>query len=235
MKYNLFSDVFGEFGRMSKQAWKIMGLVGLVTAASDVLGWWSGPGLSPIDYLTTVVTVPLRLYAAYHAGILMVSRKTSIVGFLRFVGASFALYSLFLLGILGLFGLLPSPNKTLIVTACLTLLFVGWLAVVFLPAWPIAQALSSGLVSPTRLLRGTKGHRWSLFLIFFVYGSLTKIVPSTMKATNIVEAILYAMGGSVVSVFSFTFFVALSVTAWRYASFNDKELYGDEPRAANVF
>ena len=59
-------------------------------------------------------------------------------------------------------------------------------------------------------------------------------MPSTAKAKSFVEALIYAVGNSAVSIFSITLFVALSVTAWRYAIVSDKALYGDEPRAAGT-
>lgn len=235
MKRNLFSDVFGEFGGLTNQAWIVMGLFGIIMAGADVLGWSRGPGLLPIDYVSVLITAPIGLFAAYFAGMSMVSRRISGIGFLRFIGGVFALFSLSMIGIGGILALLPSPYKSMILTVALTLIFLGWLALIFLPAWPIAQALSSKSIAPTRLLRGTKGHRWSLFLIFFVGGSFNNLVPSTAKAKSFAEALIYAVGNSAVSVFNITLFVALSVTAWRYASANDKALYGDEPRAAGVF
>lgn len=235
MKHNLFSDVVSEFGQLTKQAWIVMGLFGVVMAGADVLGWSSGPGLSSINYVSVLITAPLGLFAAYFAGMSMVSRRMSGIGFLRFIGGVFALFSLLMIGAGGILALLPSPYKSIILTLSLTLMLFGWLVMIFLPAWPIAQALSSKSVSPMRLLRGTKGYRWSLFLISFVSGSFNNLVPSTEKAKSFAEAMIYAAGNSAVSVFTITLFVALSVTAWRYASAKDKALYGDEPKAAGVF
>ncbi|MBW6522127.1 hypothetical protein KZ810_01320 [Sphingomonas sp. RHCKR47] len=235
MKGNLFGDVFGEIGGLPCRAWIVMCLFGIVMAGADVLGWSSGPGLSSIDYVSASITAPLGLFAAYFAGMSMVSRRVSGLSFLRFIFGVFSLFSFLIIGIGSILVLLPSPYKGIILTVALTLIFFGWLALAFLPSWPIAQALSSKLVSPTRLFHGTKGHRGSLFLIFFVGGSFNNLVPSTAAAKSLGEAMVYAVGNSAVSVFTITLFVALSVTAWRYASANDKTLYGDEPRAAGVF
>lgn len=234
VKHNLFSDVFSEFGGLTNQAWLLMCIFGIVMAGADLLGWSGGPGLSPVDYVSVSVTVPLGLFAAYFAGMSMMSRRMSGIGFLRFVGGVFALFSSLMLGIAVILALLPGPYKSMILAVALALMFFGWLVVVFLPAWPIAQALSSKLISPMRLLRGTKGNRWSLFLMSFVDGSLNNLVPSTAKARNFAEAMIYAAGNSVASVFTITIFIALSVTAWRYASVSDQALYGDDPRAARA-
>lgn len=235
MKRNLFGDVFGELGGLSNQAWIVICIFGIIMAAADVLAWTNGPGLSSIDYISALITAPLGLFAAYFAGMSMVSRKVSGLSFLRFIVGVFSLFSFLIIGIGSILALLPSPYKGIILTVAFSLIFFGWLTLIFLPAWPIAQALSSKLVSPARLLRGTKGHRGSLFLISFVGGSFNNLVPSTATANSLGEAMIYAVGNSAVSVFTITLFVALSVTAWRYASTNDNTLYGDEPRAAGVF
>lgn len=235
MKHNLFSDAFGEFGGVSKQGWLAMFIFGAVNAGGDVLAWSDGAGFSSIDYMSAAAATPVALVASYLASMSMISRRESAIGFLRFAAAFFAVFSLFVIGIGGLLEFLPNSHKGFIVPICVILIVLGWLVSIFLPALPVAQALSSKTISPLRLLRATKGHRWSLFLVPFVASALNHILPSTAKAQSLTQAVLYAAGNSAVGVFSLTFFVAVSVTAWRYASANDKKLYGDDPRAVNAF
>lgn len=203
-------------------------LVGVVAATNEWVSWKYGPSLSAVNYIGIVVQVPAWIAAVYISSMAMIGIQLSWSGFARFALSTVTLMLPIIAGVAGILILLPSQHKNLILYVAISLIFFGWIAMTLLPSWPVAQALSRDAVSPYRILKATKGHRWPLFVISFVFVGLNRMVPSTLTARNGGEAAILAMGNGLVSFASIMLAVNLGVTAWRYATRSDPSLQGNE-------
>lgn len=119
---------------------------------------------------------------------------------------------------------LTSPHDVVTVSAIILLFIIGIRFVALLPAWPIAQAISSRFVSPIRIIKATRGYRWSLIAVFFAASSVNKFVPAMSSATNVGEAILIALVGAVVAAATLLLTASIAVTAWKFAVLQDTSL-----------
>lgn len=227
-KQNMFSDVSGELAFLPPRVWLAALAFAIVSSIAEWLGWWSGHGLSAIDYAGLAVTLPAWLAMAYVSSMSLVSRQQSMSSFLRFAATTVILAAPIILG-LTCWLILPSPHKDALLGAGLALIAVGWLAMTFLPALPLAQGLSNSPVSPLTMFKATKGHRWSLVLLSVLTASIDNVVPSTSTARLGAEAALLAVGNGFATAATTLVGACIGVTAWRYASRADGTLYGQVP------
>lgn len=224
---SLFQSAIGEFATLPRPALMVAAIVGAISSVSELLHWWRGPIFTVAGYIVFAVSVPLWLGAIYFSSMAAIGSRMRWHGFLRFIGAMFLAWLPILIGITSLILRLPSSHKNAVLLVSLALICVGWLELTMLPAWPVAQALSLNFVSPIRIARATHGHRWSLISVSLGAGILYRIVPQTSTGHNLGEATVLALGQGFISALTMMVFVAVGVTAWRYAAGNDPSLKGD--------
>ena len=148
-----------------------------------------------------------------------------MVGFIKFTAVTILTFAPILssLAIL-IYASRADLQDGLTVSTVIALLLIGLLFVAFLPAWPIAQAISTQFVTPTRIVKATKGYRWSLILVFLAASSVNKLMPSMSSATNIGEAVALELGGAVVVAATLVLTASIAVTAWKFAVRRDASL-----------
>lgn len=219
--YGLFHKIIAS---VPARAWAAAMVVGLIDVAFG-LARWRGVELSGAGLWGGVGAYIAALIAAvYVVCILTTGLKPTATGGLRFAGAYIGallpvLASLTLLlvagkdgsgrllGMVGIVGLIPT---------------VALLAM--LPAWPPAQAASPTIVSPLRVLAATKGHRWKLFVIFWVLGALNKITPELSPGDGTDRAAMVALIWGVVTTVSVVVFACVHLAAWTLAARTDAGL-----------
>lgn len=231
---NLFSDVFSGFGRLPKKGWWLASIVGSVSSISEFAHWLVGPNLTAADFAIVAFTLPLWLGVSYALSMMMASRQASWSSFIRFAIITVILFLPMIGGFGSMFIASPDASKGLVLSLALLLLVGGWIVLTLFPALPVAQAVSTAFVSPKRVWRATKGHRWSLVVVSFATGSISKLAPEMSMAANSGQAALLAVGHGLVSVGTLLLMNSLGVTAWQYATRNDPSLCGDEPRGAEA-
>ncbi len=155
----------------------------------------------------------------------MVEKPSSVVGFVKFTAVTILTFVPILssLAIL-VYASGAGAHDGLTISIVIALFLVGLLFVAFLPAWPIAQAISAQFVSPMQIVKATKGYRWSLMLVFFATISVNKLVPRMSSTTNVGEAIALALYGAVVAAATLVLTASIAVTAWKFAMRRDASL-----------
>jgi hypothetical protein len=199
--------------------------VAVAFALIDVLSWefkWPDTSTALWSIGPYVLLISAAEYLAV-AGIL--GRQRSVAGYLRFTGT----WTLVFLPIAIAFGLLFCAP--VIGRGAALLLFAGGVAVgfvlmAFLPAWPVAQALSSRFVAPTAVLKATRGFRWGLLGMTLVLGGMNgqHLVPDVREARDLAHALAYAAGEAGISAVSFMYTAAIAASAFTWAARNDDRL-----------
>jgi hypothetical protein len=87
----------------------------------------------------------------------ILSRPPMMAGYLCFLGATVLTFAPIGIAIGIHFGLGEQGSPIIVIMVILELM-----AIVILPAWPVAQAISPVPLSPLHILKATKGHRWGL-------------------------------------------------------------------------
>lgn len=222
---DFFTQTMGEFGTVRKCGLIYVTIAGVLSAIIDLFHWWSGAKFSNFDYALLGVVVLPWLVSAYLTTMTMAERPSSVAGFIKFTAVTILTF----VPILSSFAVLIYASRAGLhdgstVLTVIALLLIGLLFVAFLPAWPIAQAISTRFVSPIRIVKATKGYRWSLILVFFAASGVNKVVPSMSSATNMGEAIALALCGAVVAAATLVLTASIAVTAWKFAVQRDASL-----------
>jgi hypothetical protein len=227
---DFFTQTMGEFGTVPKLGLIYVVIAGALSAITDLVYWGTGSKFSEWNYaLLAVVTLPW-LAAAYATTMTMIEKPSSVAGFVKFTVVTILTFVPILssLAVLVYASGAGAHNGLTISTVLelflVGLLFVAFLLVAFLPAWPIAQAISARFVSPMQIVKATKGYRWSLILVFFGASSVNKLVPSMSSATNVGEAIAFALCGALVAAATLVLTASIAVTAWKFAVRRDASL-----------
>lgn len=222
---DFFTQTMGEFGTVPKRGLIYVAIAGMLSAITDLIHWGNGANLSNSDYALLAIVILPWLVAAYATTMAMVEKPPSLVGFVKFTGVTILTFLPILFGLAVLvYASRAGLHDGLTVSAAIALLLVGLLFAAFLPAWPIAQGIATRFVSPMRIVKATKGYRWSLILVFFAAGSVNKFVPNMSSATNVGEAIALALCGAVVAAATLVLTASIAVTSWKFALRRDANL-----------
>jgi hypothetical protein len=222
---DFFTQTMGELCTVPKRGLIYVTVAGVLSAITDIFHWGSGAKFSNFYYAPLGVAILPWLAAAYATTMTMVEKPSSVVGFIKFTTVTIVTFMPILSSLAVLiYAARAGLHNGFIISTVLTLLLIGLLFVAFLPAWPIAQAISARFVSPMRIVKATKGHRWSLILVMFAASSVNKLVPSMSSATNIGEAIALALFGAVVGAATLVLTASIAVTAWKFAVRRDASL-----------
>lgn len=234
-RQTFLSDAFGEFAGLSNREFLLFALFAIVSALTEILHWSLGTTrVTPYDYAGIAVAAAAWLAVTYVSSMSLVGRQSNLASFSRFAVTSLVVLAPVVAGVVVFAALVPGPYENLGLGVGFSLLLIGMIVLTLLPALPVAQALSIKFVSPLRLARRTKGHRWQLLLALFVSGSINRLSPDTSAARDYWDAILSALGSGLMTSITSLIAMSIGVTAWRYAVRNDPSLYGDEPRGSGA-
>ncbi|QGP78109.1 hypothetical protein [Sphingobium sp. CAP-1] len=222
---DFFTQTMGEFGTVPKRGLIYVSMAGALSAITDLVQWGAGAKFSEWNYALLAVAILPWLAAAYATTMTMVEKPSSVAGFVKFTAVTILTFVPILSSLAVLvYASGAGAHDGLTISTVIALFLAGLLLVAFLPAWPIAQAISTRLVSPMRIVKATKGYRWSLILVLFAASSVNKLVPSMSSATNVGEAIALALCGAVVAAATLVLTASIAVTAWKFAARRDASL-----------
>lgn len=182
---------------------------------------WGWTSIAPFFVLTAT-----WLAGVYVSALGIVGRQTSIRGYARFALTSVA--TIMPLGLTLAIVILGKPYlaqgarvSVLLVGLVLTFVLASLLA-----GWPVAQSVSAGFVSPTRVLRATRGHRGALIFVGFAAAGIGRsdLVPDIAKASNVGEAAFIAIAGGFLSLSFLGLTAAIATAAWQFAARQDDAL-----------
>jgi len=197
-------------------------------ASTDLVAWWQGVEAGPFRWFEAGIQLLLTLGAIYLAASDILNSRVTWLGSLRFIATAVLLFLPFAatFGILILIKPLISEGWRLIILFGGVLF--GMAVIALLPAWPLAQAVQTTLVSPLMILRSTRGHRGGLILISFALGAINKadFIPAMRTANNFGEAALIAAGQSLMGFVSIAFTASIAATALQFGARQDGRMGG---------
>lgn len=215
----------GEFGTVPRRGLFCVAIVAVLTVSTDLFYWTNGSKFSDLHYAILGILIFPWFVAIYAVAMSMIERSLSVFGLFRFTAINIVTMAPILtcLAVL-IYAARNGSQDGLTSLIVIVLLLIGLLFVAFLPAWPIAQAVSTRFVNPMRIVKATKGYRWSLILVFFTTSSVNKFAPSISSASNVGEAIGLASIDAIVTAATTLLTASIEVTAWKFASKRDASL-----------
>lgn len=217
---------FSEFGtsisEVGRLALIIAAAICLASAGVDVAIWVNGGSL-PFTAFIFMALIPAYVGAIYLATLSILCRNPTATGYLRFLAATAMTVAPFGIAIGAYFSLGEQGGPISVVMAIL-----GLTAIWMLPAWPIAQALSTTPLSPWRVFKATSGHRWGLIIGASAVSAFNKFDMDIAKASSTAEALLRGVGEAGIGTIAIAVLAAFTATAFRFALRNDPGLYGTE-------
>lgn len=223
-----FSDFTASATEISRSALIMIVVVCFASTGADIAAWAWGKSL-PFLPLTFAAFVPAYVGAIYLAVMSILSRWSTFPGYLRFLATTVLTFAPFGIAV-GAYYATPDQAVPIIVV----IVIIGIIAIIMLPAWPAAQALCPAALSPLRVLKATKGHRWGLILGTSAVSAINKIDMKVAEAGSANEAILGALVAAALGIISTVLLAVLTAMAFRYAVRNDPDLYGSEAQAEGV-
>lgn len=227
MKQPTFTNAFFQNIRLvPRVALAMMFAVAVVSALIDVAWWDSGQPDLPMGMWLLLPNALIIGAVEYFAVTGVIRTSRSLWGFTRFACTSVAVV-LPLLAAFGLLFAIPFIGKGVALALFVLVAIGGFLVVAFLPAWPVAQAVSSGFVSPTRVVRATKGFRWSLVTMALILSAFNRqdLLPRVKDAHDLSHAFAYAAGEAGITALSMIYTAVIAATAFEFARRNDARLW----------
>lgn len=222
MTGTFFSDFGTSISEIGRLAIIVTAAVCLVSAGVDIAAWMNGGSLPFLAFIFLAL-VPAYVGAIYLAIMSILSRSPTMAGYLRFLGATVLTFAPIGIAV-GAHFVLGEQGVPIIVV----MVILGLMAIVILPAWPVAQALSPAPLSPLRVFKATKGHRWGLVIGTSAVSAFNKFDMDVAAAGSVIEAFLRGLGATGIGTISAAVLAAFTATAFRFAIRNDPGLYGVE-------
>ena len=224
------TSIAQNIGKIPRPVIASMFVVAVIFALVDVAFWAKGWKPWPTG-LWLLIPYALALSSVEYLGITGVVRVApSMRAYIRFACTSTLMLLPLALAIAVLFAA-PIIGRTAVVIAFGVGAVAGLAIVAFLPAWPVAQAFSSSIVTPLKVFRATRGFRWGLVgaAILLIVFNRQDLVPEVDKATDLSHAFAYAAAQAGISTLSMIYTAAVAATAFAFACRNDEDFY--PPRA----
>jgi len=226
---SLFQHVWMTFGAAPRVALIFAAAGGFVSAAIDLILWFTGTKQAITTSIGVAVSVAVVVVAQYAISMTMAERQLSVLGFSRYAATGVALFLPAALAFCTAWVLPGLIGKSLSGSIFLCLLPIGLAFILLLPAWPVAQAASSRIVSPWRVFRAASGQWWSFLLLATATGGLGKWVPPLSTAQDAPNAAMLAALHGAVNVALDLLFASIAVSSWQLACRKDSGLTGDAP------
>ena len=204
----------------------LMFAIALAWALIDVAAWvfhWGDVSVAAWSFAPYVLLVTVAEYLAI-TGIVGIQR--SVAAYLRFA-ATWAAVLLPIAIAIGLLFSAPILGRGQALLFFVIGLVIAVALIAFLPAWPVAQAVSPRFVPPTRILSATRGFRWGLVGMALVLAAMNRqdLVPAVKYAHDLGHAFAYAAAEAGIGTLSFVYAATVAATAYIFAARNDEGLY----------
>lgn len=191
--------LFGAVRAIPRRGFAYLGIAGAAVSVSDWLVWWSKPDAPAIIYGGFTVLVLCWGIVLYAVSTMVMAKRASLGGFVRFSITSVAVVLPLLLSA-ALLLLAAAHGNGWSVALSGTLFAVSLAAPFLLPGWPVLQATSTGFVGPLYALRATRGIRWSLLLASLVVSAINRAVPDIGAIVDAWAAMAVAVFGGLIAV-----------------------------------
>jgi hypothetical protein len=226
MRGNVFLQAIGNLRGIPRNGWLFALNACGASATIDVLSWAVGDKFGRLWIAPFAATALILIAASYVCAVGIIGREASPRGYLRFTLASIALALPLGLALLILISTKPHLSLGGRVGLLLSGLVVTFALESLLAAWPVAQSMSSNLVSPVRVWRATRGYRWLLILLAVTATGFSRanIVPEMSMAVTVSQALLVAVGRAAIEMLTIAFGAAVAAAAWQFAVDDDPSL-----------
>ena len=219
---DFFSEVFHGVQTVPMKGYVLATGVGLLGITIDLIFRHLGGRYSAPEYAVFGVAAVFSLAALYGIAMMIVEAPATWSGGLRFLSIMILSIGLPLCALFGSLWLMHGSDRGAAISALLLSVFL----ILFGLPLPTAQALSDHFVSPIRILRATKGHRWGLLTASFASTAITKMIPATDTAKSGGQALLLAVGNGATTCASLVLLASIAATAWKFAVQKDPALAG---------
>lgn len=209
---------------MPRRGFVEAGVLGALFAGYGLLSWSRPAEPDWLGYAIMAASTSALVLTTYSITMLLAGARRSLSGFLKFALTSLAMLAPVAVTLGLLLVSLKFYKHALALVPILAFMLASVGVLIFLPAWPLAQALASRAVGPMRMLRATKGHRGALFTVSFVTGAFNRVVPDIDKARSFLEAGLIALADTAVTFATLVLGASIAVTAWKLAVEKDSDL-----------
>jgi hypothetical protein len=198
---------------------------GYLNSASALVFWFTGTTSSLALWIDGGIGLLLITFTTY----VIVKDLTGggpfrITEWLWLAGSTLALVSVLGITIGAAYGLKLALGTSVSAPALILLACISLLALMFFPAWPVAQMRTGRLINPWRIFRATKGYRWGLVLAFFVPGPVDKIAPPIGASTSVPDALFRFILDGLIGTVVMLVMCSIAATAWRFACLRDPTL-----------
>ncbi|MXP29603.1 hypothetical protein GRI58_12325 [Porphyrobacter algicida] len=220
---DFFSEVFQELHALPLIGFGIAALIGVLSLGSDI-AFRALDAIHPMLANVMGGLFVLTWFLAYFS-VTMISAKVKVSwrGGIKFGSSVLANVGVplgLLFGGIWLTRFSDGAGVLILSAAALYLMIV----MPMLSGWPLAQTVGQGLVSPLRVLKASKGHRWGLFAASYLSTAINKIFPATDTAKSFKQAMLLGVGNGAVTAASLLILAIVASTAWKFACQNDPTL-----------
>jgi hypothetical protein len=223
---NLPEMMFQSLRSVPRTAWLLGFLAWALSVGIDITAWKSALKLDWLIISITIISIILHFAGFYIGATGILRAEPTVRGYGRFL-ASFAAIALPAAGIAGLVvatkSLFAAEDRMLLLAVGV---LVSLIMLIFLAAWPLAQAQSDKIISPVRVFRATRGHRWGLYASSLMAGVASggTFLPEIASAQKLGQAVFFASGHLALGLFSFGLTASLMAAALVFAGRNDETL-----------
>jgi hypothetical protein len=223
-KQSFAHEVIFNLGNVPKRGFAVALFAGFFPMAFDGLPQGPSYGISTWTVFVVIASLVVWLVSAYLVVTMMIDLNPSLRSCLLFVVTTLSVFTPIILAV-GLASFLPSIiGKQASATIFIFLLLTGLVAVVLLPAWPVAQSASQRFVSPLQLLRAGKGSRWGLIVFSSVVGGTSKWLPPVSSESGWPERGLLIAAHGCTNGGANLLTASVAAAAWLVAVKNDPTL-----------
>lgn len=212
-----FENAFAAIGEIPARAWRFALIVIALSAGIDLALQITMPDTSIVILAAALLIFPWQ--AALCVGILDVLRRpATFAAWFRFTAANLATLAPLTMAILAMVWL--GKHSYDLAMALMGVASFGFLVLMaLLAAWPAAQAISKSFVSPLRIIRETRGHRWALLIASTVSAGIakTELSPAITGTADTGAILMALLGGVLMNLILFAAQAGIAVAAWRAA------------------
>lgn len=212
---DFFRLLFGGVRSIPRRGLAYLVIAGAAVSVSDWLVWWSKPDAPAIIYGGFAGLVLCWGLVLYAVSMMVMDKRASLGGFVRFSITSLAMVLPLLLSA-GLLLLTAAHGNGWGIALSGTLFAVSLAAPILLPGWPVLQATSTGFVGPLNALRATRGIRWSLFIASLVVSGINRAVPDVGAIEDAWAAMAVAVFGGLIAVLAGMISISIATASAKF-------------------
>lgn len=213
----MFNLVISELSRIPRESVAQLAVLSIVSEAVGVAAWrLQSPGDSFLLGLSFLLGIA-GLAIAYATSMRMIDQPRTRRGLIRYAATALLMLvpPFVALGMV-VFGTVTSQSG--LVLAGLGIALISLAVLPMLAAWPVLQSVSPRLIGPAEAFRRSRGMRWPLLMMTLVISGGSRVLPATLEASTLPEALFSALLNAAFGVAAAAVVIAVGVAAFRHTN-----------------